>query len=402
MKQLSLMQKLVCMGLLIIPFGLNGLETKLSGEFWGRWLSEIAKRKDSNGNYEDKLVNNYFSLERGYLGLETKFTDQVKGRFTVDVFTTDKTYEYQTYSLEDSTLISSSKSGSIDGVGLKIKYAYVDFGGLIPIKDLSLTAGMQKVYFGSIYDWNYTLVSKAPSDEHKVVNSADLGITVNGYLPSGYGEYAFGIYNGEGYKKVGTNLKDNTDFAYLGNLRITPITGLTVGGSYMYNTVGRDKDLNGEVTNPSYEKQQLMDIYTCLAYGPVNLISECIIKKVDYPNLSDSNNTKEYTARGISIFPILNLKDFVKYDLQLVGGYDIWDESDRIETDKARNKVIASTIGVNYNFMPDETYTPVMQLQLNYIDKNYDEDKSHSDYANGRRDSSQIILQLKWKFANIL
>ncbi|HQP62863.1 MAG TPA: hypothetical protein PK713_02275, partial [Candidatus Cloacimonas sp.] len=140
----------------------------------------------------------------------------------------------------------------------------------------------------------------------------------------------------------------------------------------------------------------------CLAYGPVNLINECIIKKVDYPNLSDSNNTKEYTAKGISIFPILNLKDFVKYDLQLVGGYDIWDESDRIETDKARNKVIASTIGVNYNFMPDETYTPVMQLQLNYIDKNYDEDKSHSDYANGRRDSSQIILQLKWKFANIL
>ncbi|HPX09784.1 MAG TPA: hypothetical protein PLK65_01205 [Candidatus Cloacimonas sp.] len=200
MKQLKLMLNLICIGLLFIPIGLSCMETKLSGEFWGRWISEIAKRKDSEGNYEDKLVSNYLSLERGYLGLETKFSEQVKGRFTVDIFTTDKTYEYREYSLVDSTLSYSTKSGSIDGAGLKIKYAYLDFGGLIPVKDMTLTAGMQKVYFGSIYDWSYTLIGKAPSDEHKVVSSSDLGITLNGYLPSGFGEYQLGIYNGEGYK----------------------------------------------------------------------------------------------------------------------------------------------------------------------------------------------------------
>jgi len=52
--------------------------------------------------------------------------------------------------------------------------------------------------------------------------------------------------------------------------------------------------------------------------------------------------------------------------------------------------------------MPDETDTPSMQLQLNYTDKRYDEDKSHSDHANGKKDSAQINLQLKWKFANTL
>jgi len=402
MKQLKLMLNLICIGLLFIPIGLSCMETKLSGEFWGRWISEIAKQKDSEGNYEDKLVSNYLSLERGYLGLETKFSEQVKGRFTVDIFTTDKTYEYREYSLVDSTLSYSTKSGSIDGAGLKIKYAYVDFGGLIPVKDMTLTAGMQKVYFGSIYDWSYTLIGKAPSDEHKVVSSSDLGITLNGYLPSGFGEYQLGIYNGEGYKKVGANLKENTDFAYLGNLRVTPITGFTIGGSYMINTVERDKKLDGEIINSSYEEQKLTDIYTRLAYGPVDLTGEYIIKDVDFPNVKDINKTQTYTATGISIFPCLNLKAYLPYDLQLVGCYDIWDESDRVETDKARNKVTASTIGVNYNFMPDETDNPSMQLQLNYTTKKYDEDKSHSDYADGKKDSSQINLQLKWKFANTL
>ncbi|HQC31655.1 MAG TPA: hypothetical protein PLZ48_02665 [Candidatus Cloacimonas sp.] len=402
MKQLKLMLNLICIGLLFIPIGLSCMETKLSGEFWGRWISEIAKRKDSEGNYEDKLVSNYLSLERGYLGLETKFSEQVKGRFTVDIFTTDKTYEYREYSLVDSTLSYSTKSGSIDGAGLKIKYAYVDFGGLIPVKDMTLTAGMQKVYFGSIYDWSYTLIGKAPSDEHKVVSSSDLGITLNGYLPSGFGEYQLGIYNGEGYKKVGANLKENTDFAYLGNLRVTPITGFTIGGSYMINTVERDKKLDGEIINSSYEEQKLTDIYTRLAYGPVDLTGEYIIKDVDFPNVKDINKTQTYTATGISIFPCLNLKAYLPYDLQLVGCYDIWDESDRVETDKARNKVTASTIGVNYNFMPDETDNPAMQLQLNYTTKKYDEDNSHSDYADGKKDSSQINLQLKWKFANTL
>ncbi len=97
------------------------METKLSGEFWGRWISEIAKRKDSEGNYEDKLVSNYLSLERGYLGLETKFSEQVKGRFTVDIFTTDKTYEYRNILGRQHPWAYSTKSGSIDAEqGLKL------------------------------------------------------------------------------------------------------------------------------------------------------------------------------------------------------------------------------------------------------------------------------------------
>lgn len=408
----SIRKRTICLGLLILPLLANAVETKLSGEFWGRWINETAKRKNAAGNYTDKVVSNYLSLERGYFGMETKFSELTKARFTVDIFSTDKTHEYTAYTLNDSsqvalpvepaTLTASTKTGSLDGAGLKIKYAYVDFGGLIPIPDLTLTTGMQKVYFGTIYDWNYTLIGKAPTDEYKVANSADLGVTLNGYLPGGFGEYAVGAYNGEGYKKVASSLKDNTDFAYLANLRLTPIPGITLGGSYMSNSVGRNKALDGDALNASYEEQQLMDGLLRLAYGPVDVWGEYISKNVKFPNETSSSKTKEYTATGLSIIPIISLKDFINTDIQLVGRYDSWDESDRIAADKSRSKLSAITFGANYNLLHDESAVPAMQLQLNYTTKAYVEDKSHSDFADGKKDTSQINLQLKWRFANTI
>jgi len=325
----SLLTLTICVGMLLLPILSSALETKLSGEFWGRWINETAQKKDASGAYTDKVISNYLSLERGYFGLETKFSESTKARFTIDIFTTDKTHEYQASTINDSTqttlpiepatLTTTTKTGSLDGAGLKIKYAYVDFGKLIPVPDMVLSAGMQKVYFGTIYDWNYTLIGKAPTDEYKVANSADLGVTLNGFLPQGYGEYALGVYNGEGYKKVASSLKENTDFAYLANLRLTPIPGITVGGSYMMNTVGRSEALDGGVKNASYEEQNLMDGVVRLAYGPVDVWGEYISKAVKYPNETSSSKTKEYTATGLSIFPIISLKEFLPYDIQLVG-----------------------------------------------------------------------------------
>ncbi len=402
----SISKRKLCLALLVLPMLAGAVETKLSGEFWGRWINETAKRKDASGNYQDKMVNNYLSLERGYLGLETKFSEMTKARFTIDIFTTDKTHEYIQDSLQTALpvepITSTNKSGSVDGAGLKIKYAYVDFTGLVPVPDLTLSAGMQKVYFGTIYDWNYTLIGKAPTDEYKVANSADLGITLNGYLPQGFGEYALGVYNGEGYKKVASSLKENTDFAYLANLRLTPLPGITLGGSFMSNSAGREKTLDGDALNASYEKQQLLDGLVRLAYGPVDVWSEYISKKVEYSNETSAAKTKKFTATGISIIPIISLKDYIDTDVQLIGRYDSWDESDRIAADKARSKLSAMTFGANYNFLHDESAVPAMQLQLNYTTKSYDEDESHSEFAAGKKDSSQINLQLKWRFANTL
>jgi hypothetical protein len=390
-----LSKAIAILGLLFVSLQVSAIETKLSGEMWGRWTYETTKNKDANSNYINKISKNYISLERGYMGLETAFTANTKARFTVDMFSTDATHQYPS----DVVMpIDTLKSASIDGAGLKLKYGYVDFANLFPIPDLNLTVGLQKTYFGTIYDWSYSMIEKAPSDLYKVVNSSDYGITLNGFIPQGWGEYALGIYNGEGYKKIGASLSDNTDFAYLGNLRLTPVSGVTIGGSYMSNTVNRDQALSGDAPNSKYEEQGLLDGLGRFVYGPVDVWAEYISKDVSYPN----DSVKDYTAKGLTIMPSISLISLLDVPVDVIGRYDRWDESDRAVTDTARSLLNTMILGLNYNFMPDNTSTPQMTVQLNYETKKYDEDKSAAYFANGKKDSSQLMLQLKWKFANTI
>ncbi len=393
---IKLLSKLiVTASLLCVSVFASALETKLSGEMWGRWTNETAKFKNAQGSYVNKLSKNYLSLERGYFGLETSFSTNTKARFTVDMFSSDATHQVP----GDKTMpIDSLKNATMDGAGLKLKYGYVEFGNLTPIPDLYLTVGLQKTYFGTIYDWSYALIEKAPSDLYKVVNSSDYGITLNGFIPQGWGEYAFGLYNGEGYKKVGASLSENTDFTYLGNLRLTPIQGVTIGGSYMSNSVGRDKTLSGDVINSKFEKQSLIDCLGRIAYGPADVWMEYISKEVEYPNATG----KDYKAKGLMIMPSIALKSIINIPIEVIGRYDSWDESDRPTTDSARSLLNTLIFGVNYGFLPDASDIPQLTLQLDYSSRKYDESESASSFAKGMKDSSQIMLQLKWKFSNTL
>ncbi len=352
---------LLCLGVMILP--LMAQEIKLTGEMWNRWTLETGNAPAG----ENTILRNNLSLERGYLGLEPKFSDAVKGRFTVDIFSTD--------------LVK-------DGAGLKIKYAYLDFNKLLPIPDMTTTIGLQKVYFGSIYDWDYTLIGKSPTDEYKFANSADYGITINGFIPGGWGEYALGVYNGEGYKNYGSNLKGNIEPAFLANLRVIPITGLTLGGSFMLNSSERSDSLTGlGGDNPKYNEQKLMDAYARAAYGPLSLMGEYMMKDVTYPN----KPANDMSANCASVNAVLKLKTLVEKDIDFVVRYD---RSDPTDSDKDENIVTAVTGGVNYNFMHDDSSNPAMQLQLNYTTK--------SNSVKSDNDSSALMLQLKWRFNNTL
>ncbi len=360
------------LGALLFPGLLMAEEIKLSGEMWNRWTLETGK---APGDSTDATLRNNFSLERGYVGLEAKFSETIKGRFTVDIFSTD--------------LVK-------DGAGLKLKYAYVDFANLLPVPDMTLTAGLQKVYFGTIYDWNYSLIGKAPSDEYKLANSADYGLSLNGFIPGGWGEYALGVYNGEGYKNFGANLKDNIDPAFLANLRLTPIPGVTIGGTVMTNGSERKIKLADATANSSYNTQLLLDGVARAAFGPVDVWAEYMSKEVTYANAYSSKN---YTATSLSVIPCLKLKSLLGTDIELLGRYDRWDETGNPGN---KNLLTAITGGVNYNLMHDESANPAMQIQLNYTSKSYDEAESAASYANGLKDTNTLMLQFKWRFANNL
>jgi len=339
--------------LTVVAFGILNAETKLKMELWNRWTYETI---------DGEVQKNEMALKRGYFRLEPKFTGKIKGRFNLDFFSDDVG----------------------DGVGMKLKYAYLDFSELIPVKNSKVTVGLMKTYFGTIYDWNYTTIEKDPSDKYKFVSSTDYGMGWSGYLPNGFGTYALAVYNGEGYKKTAGDL--NKDMNFLGNIRVTPIVGLTVGGSYYMKTKNNkevDDGTGNMIDNPDRVEYNMMAAVAKFAYGPFSVLGQYLNKVESMPN---DDNVDDVTETVISVMPVFKLND--KFDI--IARYDINDPNNDADDD-GTSTLIA---GVNYNVLRDSKNKPVLFVQANYESTSFEMD--NSDPVN------QIMLQLRWIFSETI
>ena len=333
--------------LIIVALGFLHAETKLKMELWNRWTYQMI---------DGDVTKNEMALKRGYFRLEPKFSENIKGRFNVDFFSDD----------DDKVA---------DGAGLKIKYAYLDFKNLLPIKESTLTVGLMKTYFGTIYEWNYTTIDGDPSDKYKFVSSTDFGFGISGKIPNGFGSYALAVYNGEGYKKVGSNI--NTDMNYAANLRITPVAGVTLGGSYMFKSEN-DSDADDR------EESNLMAGIGKFAFGPVSLMAEYLYKVKSLHNADPE--VDDVTTSVISIMPVYKIND----KIELLARYDIYDP-DTDTDDDGYNTIVA---GFNYHIMRDAKNKPKLFIQTNYQMKQYEADDSE--------DVSELLVQLRWIFSETI
>jgi hypothetical protein len=322
--------------LLLTPMVTKCGETKISMTLWNR-----ATVERESGEFTER----YFSLGRGYLRIEPKFTDRIKGRFNVDFFSDDD---------------------ALDGAGLKLKYAYLDFKELIPIPESKVTAGLIKSYFGTIYDWNYITIQKALEDKEKVTSSTDYGMALYGYLPEGYGEYAISVLNGEGYKKTGSDV--NLNPAYQANVRLIPIPGVTIGGSVRYEDVSFDPDTS--ISNLVYAG------VGHLAFGPFEVWGEYLVKDLE-----------ETKSQGFMVMPIVKLGKLSGVDVDLVGRYDNWDANADVDND-GHSRIIA---GFNWNILRDAKGKPQVLLQVN---------GERTTYEDASKDPvDKLMMQLRWAFS---
>ncbi len=325
-------------------------ETKLKMEIWNRWTYSTQ---------DGEVLQNEMAVKRGYFRLEPKFSQNIKGRFNVDFFSDDD---------------------AGDGAGLKMKYAYLDFSNIMPVKDMKLTVGLMKTYFGTIYDWNYTTIEKDPSDKYKFVSSTDYGVGVSGYLPNGIGSYAVAAYNGEGYKKSGDDI--NKDLNISGNIRIIPIVGVTIGGSYMLKTKN-DSEVEGSdgemIDNIDREHSSMFAGVSKFAFGKASLLAQYLQKVSDMPNV---DGYEEITTTVISFMPVYKINS----KIDLVGRYDIYDKDTNVDEDK-ETIIIA---GVNFNLMRDTKNKPTLMLQANY---------ENNSYENDAQSVTEFMLQLRWIFS---
>ena len=337
------MQKiLVVLALILLPRLCCGIasaqETKLEMYLWNRYTLERVAGETKKSE---------FALKRGYLRLDHKFSDNIKGRVNLDFFS-DEDYP--------------------DGAGIKLKYAYLDFKEVLPIPESKFTFGLQKTYFGTIYDWKYVTIQKALEDKEKVISSTDYGVALFGYIPKGLGEYAASILNGEGYKKTGGDI--NTKPAYLANLRVIPIPGVTLGGSVLYEERG-----------PEYDKRLLYAGVVRTAFGPLDMWGEYLTAE-----RGEFNNPTR--SVGFMVMPILKLANLTGADVELVARYDKWDKDTDIE-DNAHSRL---TGGFNWYIQRRAKGKPAIMLQANY---------ERTSYENpGKDPKDNLMVQFRWEFAS--
>lgn len=338
----------------VLAFGVLNAETKLKMEIWNRWSYEME---------DGEVTKNEMALKRGYLRLEPKFGNNIKGRFNVDFF---------------------SDEDGLDGAGLKIKYAYLDFSNMLPIKDSKITIGLMKTYFGTIYDWDYTTIDKDPSDKYEFVSSTDYGMGISGYLPSGFGTYALAVYNGEGYKKTAGDI--NKDMNFAANLRVTPIAGVTVGSSYMMKTKNDSEIDDGTGTmidNPDREEYAMMAGVGKFAFGPFSLLAQYLQKVTSMPNVSGA---EDETETAISLLPVFKVNN----NFDIIARYDINDPN----TDTENDAETIITAGFNYHIMRDSKNAPKLFVQTNYqMIQSEDEDANTE---------SKLAVQLRWIFSETI
>ena len=287
-----------------------------------------------------------FALARGYLVFKHQFTDRLSSKFNLDIYSSDK-----------------SSDGA--GAGLKIKAAYLDYAAG---EGMDIYAGVIKNYFGTVYDWDYLTVEKALEDAEGICASADAGVALVGEIPGGLGQYAAGIYNGEGYKKYFSNI--DRHFTYSANLRLTPLEGLMLGGSARF---ARAADPADTTADPETVSRLDMAAVLNANYGPIDIWAEYLAATLD-----------ETSASGFMVMPTVRVLD----DFRLLFRYDMWDPDSDAKAD-GHSRIIA---GANYVLTRKESGSPETRLQLNW--------NRHQPEADGADPTDGITLQLRFAFSS--
>jgi hypothetical protein len=351
MKGQNRMQRTVTALLLAIlaagsVYALDPDQTELEYNGWFRYMNQSTKFQVTNPTASRSLI------ERNYLRASHQWTSQFYSKLSLDFL---------------------SSSSFADGAGVRIKEAYLDMA--LPIPDFTLTAGVQKHYFGLIYSWDYTHPDKSLADAQGVCASADYGVTVNGFLPKGLGELQLGVYNGEGYKVTGA--KNSVAPELLANLRLTPFTGFQVGASvfakakdfsaYKNDKKGRNSG-NTEFQLGDTANMDRLAIAPMArgAFGPVSLTGEYIIygynRTFSYYSLNQDSSgnvvdstltekSKDYAMSGLDLVPMVSL---LGRKLEVFGRFSTWERKEQsgdsmpVALDKSLMRYGA---GFNYHFL---------------------------------------------------
>jgi len=268
--------------------------TEVGGNFWFRYHLD---------RMDESTQRSAFAVERGYIGLAHRWSPEVGGQMTVNVF-------------------SSPDAAGMTGWNFELRDAYLDLGYLIP--NGKLRVGLQKNYFGTVYDWKYMTVRRSLADAVGVVQERDYGVALLGMISEGMGEWTLSVMNGEGFSSGLTPLYADKQPAVMANIRFTPMMETMLGFSFL-----RDKRYVYSWDSPSYdplhrlsyEDRTAISVVGRWGGGPISLLGEYIYYDYPIPDRENTSQAANVKGSGFSIFPKMRLTE----KMEVVGRYDTWD-----------------------------------------------------------------------------
>jgi hypothetical protein len=269
-------------------------KTEVGGNFWFRYHLD---------RMDESTQRSAFTVERGYIGLGHRWTPQVGGQMTLNVF-------------------SSPDASGMTGWNVELRDAYVDLGYFIP--NGKIRAGLQKNYFGTVHDWKYMTVRRSLADAVGVVRERDYGIAFLGTFSEGMGEWSIGIMNGEGFSSGMTPAYADKQPAIMANVRFTPIVETMVGFSvlrdkrYVYDWDYFTYDVGSRI---GYEDRTAMSVVAKWGSGPMSVLGEYLYHDYPIPDREDPSLPTNVKGSGFSIVPKMRLTE----KMEIVGRYDTWD-----------------------------------------------------------------------------
>jgi hypothetical protein len=287
-----------------------------------------------------------------------KYDDNIEGRVTLDL------------------PMKSGNTANSDW-NTVVKFAYLDLKQLMP-NDSFIRLGVQPVYFSMIDKWDYLFIEKSLEDVCGLLNSADLGVSLQGSLPWVTGDYQIAAYNGNGSAKACET--DNNAAANF-SASITLLPGLSIRESlYTANISSGDAYAREGIYAEKYFAATSLNYY----FGPFWLMGELIDGKKPNSTYSDYTNI---TANSMLLMYTFNDQ------VQLGARQDIYDpDIDKPSTNTSDSRQTRTIFGINYKCFKD------ILAQLNFEELSYEGGRDARTDTKPRTVDDYVILQLKWSY----
>ena len=351
-------------------------ETSVKGTIYTTWM---LNKTDGTDNY------NAFTIDRAYLGAESKLTDYTSVRVTFDIrperFSTSETKVID----NDGDTVKIPAMTAYSGYPIILKYAYADWKIKPVAKYFKVRAGLQPTMYLNYMDgiWNRRYIEKNIGDLNGWLSTADLGLSFNLTLGSqgNLGEAGLSVYNGTKYSDF-IDKNKNKDINLYGKL-------LPFYNSGDFNQVALMAQLYMGTQNKTFDstvkaddwRKQLISVGGKLAYQK----TADLCFDMNFQTLGQGSGEEDLKQSGLSFWGDLYLNALVPSQsllktLVLFGRADIYDPN----TDVNKNGNTLIIAGVEC--------APIkgVKASLDFRTKSYQ--------AESTKDEKYLFLNTEFKF----